>query len=760
MVLAGLLSGLALQVTQSSSNNNDCMASTTQQLAGINGAIERFVLASNRYPLPALRTVGVENPAYGREVLPVNISQLDTTATTPSVTYGALPFQALGLAPSFGSDCWGNKFTYAVTTDLTDATKFLSAAPLYEGGIAVRSSSTVTLLANAGYAVISHGPDGVGAVKANYQDSDKRWCTPGSVIERLNCSASGNAIAATGFNDGKDAADALFDDLVVYKAKPDVVTVNGACDNSAPNRCAQGLLGSPDNATCGDTHWSCTGIHGGTTDPNCHFSLAPCIVPEPGVCGLGLFSCASSGPSINNNPGCPGPLAAWTCAGIGGAPDASCTAPSTCPVAGGWGAFGACSAPCGPGTHTRACDSPPPANGGAPCPGNATEACDNGSCSLPVAGECGSTSNTCNPGHGSAINFTPGACGGLDTWICDGLNGGPPSPLCSAPTAPCPINGECGSTSNTCTLDHGTSVSFVKGACGTQDTWICDGSNGGSPSPLCSAAAAACCLADGQSSGGDASACCNGDSDGNGICGAQATGQCGANTSYTTGHFTCQSGAVNNRIWFHSGGDVCGEAYYWSCGNVNCVSDVHFFCFLPHVLITMADGSQKIITDLEIGDAVRGHTQINHVLKLADFTSDQPVYGFNGGRKFVTGGHPFYTTKGWKAINPRLTPKEGHNVKTTKLKVGDKLLLASGKSFKILSIDKEESGEHELYSPVMDGDHTYYADGYLVHNKTQNGGPCYPQVQPPTPCITTGGYSVGDDTLCCSGNLSANGTCL
>jgi hypothetical protein len=46
-----------------------------------------------------VRTAGVENTQYGREV---SAAGLDGNA---DVMFGALPFQALGLTPNFASDC-------------------------------------------------------------------------------------------------------------------------------------------------------------------------------------------------------------------------------------------------------------------------------------------------------------------------------------------------------------------------------------------------------------------------------------------------------------------------------------------------------------------------------------------------------------------------------------------------------------------------------------------------------------------------------
>ena len=52
------------------------------------------------------------------------------------------------------------------------------------------------------------------------------------------------------------------------------------------------------------------------------------------------------------------------------------------------------------------------------------------------------------------------------------------------------------------------------------------------------------------------------------------------------------------------------------------------------------------------------------------------------------------------------------------LHVGDVLFLANGKKMRIQSIDQDTvGGENTVYSPAMDGDHTYYVNGILVHNK-------------------------------------------
>jgi hypothetical protein len=108
------------------------------------------------------------------------------------------------------------------------------------------------------------------------------------------------------------------------------------------------------------------------------------------------------------------------------------------------------------------------------------------SCSLakPVNGVCGATNNACTSGTLNDIADS----GTNYLWNCTGLNGGTDA-SCSLAK---PVNGVCGSsnggtftsapTTNLCSAGTPTSVT------GSGPwTWTCSGLNGGNPSPTCSA---------------------------------------------------------------------------------------------------------------------------------------------------------------------------------------------------------------------------------------------------------------------------------
>jgi hypothetical protein len=141
-------------------------------------------------------------------------------------------------------------------------------------------------------------------------------------------------------------------------------------------------------------------------------------------------------------------------------------------------------------------------------------------------------------------------------------------------------------------------------------------------------------------------------------------------------------------------------------------------CFTGDALITMANGNKKPISELKLGEQVRGETRINKVLIPETHESAENIYGFNGGSKFVTGEHLLMTTKGWRAIDPELVKIESKGKKTAeKLQLGDTLVMENKETLRIESIDVQPPGDMmTLYNPSLDGDHTYYANGILVHN--------------------------------------------
>ena len=149
-------------------------------------------------------------------------------------------------------------------------------------------------------------------------------------------------------------------------------------------------------------------------------------------------------------------------------------------------------------------------------------------------------------------------------------------------------------------------------------------------------------------------------------------------------------------------------------------------CFVIGTMVTLADNSRLAIEDVTIGNAVLGLNGINYVLgydrpSLIDSFRAGNLYGFNGMDKFVTSEHPFMTKQGWKSIDPINAIKYEPNLINLSLgclEIGDEILTEDGSYMMINSIEHYADQPQQLvYNLILDGDHTYYANGFLVHNK-------------------------------------------
>lgn len=156
----------------------------------------------------------------------------------------------------------------------------------------------------------------------------------------------------------------------------------------------------------------------------------------------------------------------------------------------------------------------------------------------------------------------------------------------------------------------------------------------------------------------------------------------------------------------------------------------------------MAEGTSRPIQSVVIGDlVVGGQGLINQVYAIeTPALRDRLLYAINDDQHFVTGSHPFLIDDGWKAIDPANTYRE-HNLRNVgRLMVGDRIVMLSGVLAAIgsgatsattsLSVDIHTepfpveriegiSADPDLtvYNLMLDGNHTYFANDLLVHNR-------------------------------------------
>jgi len=175
----------------------------------------------------------------------------------------------------------------------------------------------------------------------------------------------------------------------------------------------------------------------------------------------------------------------------------------------------------------------------------------------------------------------------------------------------------------------------------------------------------------------------------------------------------------------------------WQDSGVSLQTAAAKSCFTPETHVLMADGSETRICDIKVGDRVMsGEGRINAVVAVeTPRLSGRKLYAFNGGDFFVTAEHPFLTPAGWKAIDPVATAEENPALTVASLAAGDLLTVAipSGAgtqgnlavalalATRLMPLERIDSIEADprmvVYNLLLDGDHSYVANGFVVHNK-------------------------------------------
>lgn len=235
LVVVSLAVGFGIQAFQNGSSLS-CTQTAEQQIKGIEQALKKFVDTNNRYPKPAYATQGTNNPEFGKEATEASDpTKAPYAALVPTnmihvsgVLFGAVPTATLGLGNEYAADCWGDKFTYAVTNALTSSHNGVGHASNVEGAITVKTGTNGALTdvsTKVAYVIISHGADKHGATPLTSGNITLRHCD-GEVstqLDRMNCDVGGagditfvTAPTATGSTATTGVA---FDDIVVFADK-------------------------------------------------------------------------------------------------------------------------------------------------------------------------------------------------------------------------------------------------------------------------------------------------------------------------------------------------------------------------------------------------------------------------------------------------------------------------------------------------------------------------------------------------------------
>ena len=152
-------------------------------------------------------------------------------------------------------------------------------------------------------------------------------------------------------------------------------------------------------------------------------------------------------------------------------------------------------------------------------------------------------------------------------------------------------------------------------------------------------------------------------------------------------------------------------------------------CFVKGVNILLADGAIKAIENVVVGDIVIGRDGRRNIVKslVRVPLGTRKLLSFNGSNEpFITNDHPILVNGKWSSFDPEGTQARYSvfaDEPINKLQVGDYATTAIGESILITEI-KEHTADPEtyLYNFHTDGNNTYVADNFIVHNKGQASG--------------------------------------
>ncbi len=141
----------------------------------------------------------------------------------------------------------------------------------------------------------------------------------------------------------------------------------------------------------------------------------------------------------------------------------------------------------------------------------------------------------------------------------------------------------------------------------------------------------------------------------------------------------------------------------------------------------MADGTMKVIEEILIGESVIGKNgAINSVISIErPELGARKIYSINNEKHFVTAEHPFLSIEGWKSIDPLATLAENPNLQVGNLQLGDVIYTGQYTKKSIqwgsVIVNRIEAAYADpnlsVYNLILDGNNTYIANGFIVHNK-------------------------------------------
>jgi len=205
----------------------------------------------------------------------------------------------------------------------------------------------------------------------------------------------------------------------------------------------------------------------------------------------------------------------------------------------------------------------------------------------------------------------------------------------------------------------------------------------------------------------------------------------GSNKYYLINEFSSSSNYSSYIIKIASDGSISDIQDYAELCGLNDVTIISPCCFVKGTKITMFDYTTKNIEDVKIGDIVITYNEETKLQEPGEVTNiaspvKNNIVEYKLSNDVIiksTTCHPYWVVdKGWSSFNTELT-KKLYDFDVEQIEESDILLTIDNEEVIVDKITELITKEVTTYNLEILGNHTYYANGILVHNKAAEPSP-------------------------------------
>lgn len=148
-------------------------------------------------------------------------------------------------------------------------------------------------------------------------------------------------------------------------------------------------------------------------------------------------------------------------------------------------------------------------------------------------------------------------------------------------------------------------------------------------------------------------------------------------------------------------------------------------CFAAGTVVTLSNGKQMPIENQTSGLKILAHggeiTTITAEFVENTLPAGEQLFGINDDMPFASINHPFWTTEGWKCLDPEGAKQENPDIDIKLLQVGDivyRIAQTNPLLYEPIRISKlifkTLSEPTKIYGLHLDGPRSYHANRYVV----------------------------------------------